>query len=55
MKDMLAGINNSGKAAKTIWEGVVGRIPKDDFTKAYNKWVERWDKCIEREGDYVEK
>ena len=37
------------------WVGVVGRLKKEDFTKAIMKWGDRHTKCVQLEGDYVEK
>ena len=39
----------------TRWGRAISNITKDDFTKAFNKWLEHWDKVIEKQGDYVEK
>ena len=30
-------------------------IPKDSYKKCYEKWVGRWQLCLDKEGDYVEK
>ena len=40
---------------KKAWVGVVGRLKKEDFTKAIMKWGDRHTKCVQLEGDYVEK
>ncbi len=29
-------------------------IPKDEFEKTFNKWIERMCLCIEFKGDYFE-
>jgi len=30
-------------------------IPKDSYKKCCEKWVGRWQLCLDKEGDYVEK
>jgi hypothetical protein len=30
-------------------------IPKDSYKKRYEKWVGRWQMCLDTEGDSVEK
>jgi hypothetical protein len=30
-------------------------IPKEPYKKCYEKWVGRWQLCLDKEGDYVEK
>ncbi len=42
-KDNLAGIPNNGETAKTRWGQAVSIITASDFTKAFQKWIERWD------------
>ena len=54
-KDNLAGISNGGKAPRIRWAQAISTITPDDFTMAFNKWIDRWDRVIEKEGDYVEK
>ena len=27
---------------------------KEDFQNYFRKWQERWDKCVQREGEYFE-
>lgn len=55
MKSALAGVKIEGNNVKTEWERVCNTITKDDFMDAFNKWVDRWAQCEEREGGYVEK
>jgi hypothetical protein len=31
---------------KTKWEGVVTTLTKDDFATAFQRWLERCEKCI---------
>ena len=54
-KNNLADIPNNGESAKIRWAQAISTITQDDFAKVMNKWMERWDKAIERQGDYVEK
>ena len=37
------------------WVGVLCKLKKEDFTKAIMKWGDRHTKCVQLEGDYVEK
>ena len=55
VKDLLAGVEGNGASPKCRWERAVRMIPKDSFLDACKKWPERWDRAIEREGNYVEK
>ena len=54
-KDNLAGIPNDGETAKTRWGRAISTITTNDFTKAFQKWIKRWDQAIENEGGYVKK
>ncbi len=54
-KNSLAGTSISGSTVKKEWERVCSTISKDDYVAAFHKWVDRWERCIEREEDYVEK
>jgi hypothetical protein len=29
-------------------------IPKKDFSDCFEKWKERWDKCVRSQGEYFE-
>jgi histone-lysine N-methyltransferase SETMAR len=40
---------------KCAWEGVTTPLYPSDFAEAFDKWVARWQRCLEREGDCVEK
>ncbi len=40
---------------KTKWEGVIRMLSKDDFARAFQRWLERCEKCIGISGGYVEK
>ena len=39
---------------KKEWEGVVRTLKEDDYTTAFIRWYERFNKCVEIGGDYVE-
>jgi hypothetical protein len=39
----------------TKWEGVIRTLSKDDFARAFERWLERCEKCIQIGIGYVEK
>jgi [histone H3]-lysine36 N-dimethyltransferase SETMAR len=55
IKNELAGISISQESFKRAWEGVVRTLKKEDFSKAFQRWQERFEKCVRIGGDYVEK
>jgi histone-lysine N-methyltransferase SETMAR len=55
LKRELAGQTLSLDEFKTKWEGVVRTLTKDDFARAFERWLERCEKCIRIGGGYVEK
>ena len=55
LKSGLEGLRLNQDTFKKEWEGVVRSVSKDDFTAAFNKWIERCEKCIRIGGGYVEK
>ena len=55
VKAALAGDYMDETTFKTTWEGAVRQLKEDDFTRSFMKWVDRHRKCIELQGDYVEK
>jgi histone-lysine N-methyltransferase SETMAR len=55
VKRELAGISMTQKEFKNKWEGVIRSISKDDFTRAFQRWLERCEKCVRINGSYVEK
>ncbi len=55
LKTELAGTRIIDHTVQKEWERVAKTLDKDDFTKAFMKWEERWGNCIEVGGDYVEK
>lgn len=54
-KNNIASIPNDGETAKTRWGLAISTITTDNFTKAYNKWILRWNKATEKRCDYVKK
>ncbi len=34
---------------------VLNKIPECEFLKTFDKWIERWDRCIENGGRYFKK
>lgn len=55
VKADLAGEFLDAETFKTRWDGVVNTITKEQFGEAYQKWVHRHEKCVQLDGDYVEK
>jgi histone-lysine N-methyltransferase SETMAR len=55
LKSELAGISLAQDTFKTTWEGVVRSITKDEFAAAFQRWMERCEKCVRIGGRYVEK
>jgi histone-lysine N-methyltransferase SETMAR len=55
LKRELAGLTLSQEEFKKRWEGVVRTLRKDDFATAFQRWLERCEKCIRVNGFYVEK
>jgi hypothetical protein len=55
LKRELEGQTLSLDEFKTKWEGVVRMLTKDDFARAFERWLERCEKCIPIGGGYVEK
>ncbi len=48
------GTNITGNSVRTEWERVCATIPKDDFAKAFEKWLDRFHKCFDKDGGYIE-
>ena len=55
IKTDLAGNTMTQDSLQKTWDGVLRTITKDDFSKAFHRWVECCQKCIDIAGDYVEK
>jgi len=54
-KSMLSGTRITSNSVKSDWERICRTISTSDFTEAYDKWLDRWNKCIAVGGGYVEK
>ena len=55
VKAELAGDFMDVESFKSKWDGVTGKLKEDVYAKAYQKWVDRHQKCLRLAGDYVEK
>ena len=55
LKRELAGITMTQEKFKKKWEGVLGTMSKDDFARAFTRWLEHCKKCIRINGGYVKK
>ena len=55
IKSALAGETIDGNTVQIAWEWVTGGLPTEAFAKAYEKWLDRHNKCVRIEGDNVEK
>ena len=55
LKSALEGCHLTQETFKKEWDRVIRSVSKDDFTAAFNKWIERSQKCIRIGGGYVEK
>ena len=53
LKKELAGITMTQEKFKKEWEGVLRRISREEFTKAFLRWYERCEKCIRIDRNYV--
>lgn len=34
--------------------GILNRLSKNGFSEVYDKWIKRWNKCIQQNGEYFE-
>ena len=50
VKLALAGKNLTPETFKKEWEGVIRTIHIDEFSMAFQRWLERCQKCIDVEG-----
>jgi histone-lysine N-methyltransferase SETMAR len=55
LKRELAGLTMSLDEFKQKWEGVIRTLTKDDFARAFERWLHRCEKCVRIGGGYVEK
>jgi hypothetical protein len=55
MKNKPTSISLTQDSFKSAWEGVTSCLNKDDFTKAFERSQERFEKCLLIVREYVEK
>ena len=55
VKTALSGVSIDGQTVKHQWERAVKTLGAPAFNTAFRRWLERHEKCIRVEGDYVEK
>jgi predicted acetyltransferase len=55
VKEQLAGLHLTQENLKSAWEEVIRTICEDEFATAFRLWYERSEKCVQIQGDYVEK
>ena len=55
VKTVLGGTLIEGDSVRTAWERAVRTIDTGEFLTAFNRWLERQQKCIRVGGEYVEK
>ncbi len=55
VKTALGGVRINEPTAHVAWERAVKTIGKEEFRGAFNNWLVRYRKCVEKEGHYVEK
>jgi hypothetical protein len=55
VKTELVVISVTQKSFKETWDGVARTIAKEDFTTAFQRWKEGYEKCDRIGGGYVEK
>ena len=55
VKEALAGHTLTSSSLKTAWDGVTADISKEVFAAAFQSWYRRCLKCVDLEGEYVEK
>jgi histone-lysine N-methyltransferase SETMAR len=51
----LAGLTLTKETLKMKWEGAARTLKAADFATAFRHWYERYKKCINIAGSYVEK
>lgn len=56
LKNDLRGMHfEDFKELKMAVQSTLRRIAKDGFQEVFDKWVSRWEKCVEHSGRYFEK
>jgi hypothetical protein len=53
LKDELDTYPDAASLAKAL-SNEVNSIPKEEYQKTFQKWIERMKLCIEHQGDYFE-
>lgn len=55
VKSIISGISIEGDSVRPMWENAAKALSPNDFQNAYERWIERFQKCIRIGGGYVEK
>ena len=55
VKSALAGDTLTAGELKSAWDGVTGTLITADYAGAFQKWIERFRKCKDITGNFVEK
>ncbi len=55
VKEQLAGLHLTQENLKSACEGVTRTIGEDEFATAFRLWYEHSEKCVQTQGDYLEK
>ena len=53
IKERLTSNPDANSLMKQI-TGIVNSIPKEEYEKTFQKWIERMELCIQNNGDYFE-
>jgi hypothetical protein len=54
LKKEISGLTMTFTELKTMCKGVIRTITNDNFAKAFERWLERCEKCIPIGSNYVE-
>ena len=52
VKNDLAGKTLTQDTFRSSWEGAIKKLSKDDIATAFEKWIDRCEKCVRLEGNY---
>ena len=55
LKSELSGITIASSTIRSAWERASKSVSVDRFATAFQRWLERHEKCVRLEGGYVEK
>jgi len=47
VKEMLLGLKINSKNFRTTWDGVAVALGADEFAAAFQRWLERSQKCLD--------